>query len=100
MSDTPEFLRQYFWDIDFDKFDYRRYPRYVIERILEYGNVIVIRWMLKTFTQDQIISALEKSRELTPKSANFWALMLNVKEEKVKCLNMSFRTIRKQFWPY
>ena len=96
----PRFLKQYFWDVDFDKLDHRNHPRYVIERILEHGDINAVRWMLKTYPREQIVSALEMSRELTPKSANFWALVLNVKEEYIKCLNKSFREIRKQFWPY
>ncbi|MCK4784158.1 MAG: hypothetical protein KAV87_10435 [Desulfobacteraceae bacterium] len=100
MRNTPPFLKQYFWDIDFDKFDYRNYPTFAIERILEYGNERAIAWMMGNFSQTQIINTLQKSRQLTQKSANFWAFMLGLKKEKVKCLNRSFQKIRKQFWPY
>ncbi|MBT9131356.1 MAG: hypothetical protein DDT31_00601 [Syntrophomonadaceae bacterium] len=97
---APKFLKQYFWDIDFDKFNYINYPRFVIERIFEYGNEKAITWMMKNFSRTQITSVLQKSRQLTQKSANFWAFILGVKKENVKCLNRSFREIRKQFWPY
>ena len=100
MYDKPKFLRRYFWDIDFDKFDYKKHPIYVIERILEYGDVVAIRWMFKTFPRKQIIGALKETRKLTHKSANFWALIMGLKKENLKCLNKSFLAIRKQFWPY
>lgn len=100
MQRAPIFLKQYFWDIDFSKLDCRSRPGFVIERILEYGDENAIAWMMKNLSRTQIISTLEKSRELTVKSANFWAVILNIKEEKVKCLNRSFRKTRKQFWPY
>jgi len=96
----PEFLKQYFWDIEFAKLDYKKHPKFVIERIMEFGDEKVIRWMMDTFSRAQIISALEKSRHLTPKSANFWAFIFEVNEEKIKCLSRSFRETRKQFWPY
>lgn len=100
MRNTPVFLKQYFWDIDFDNFDYKSYPAFTIERIFEYGNERAVAWMMKNFSRAQIISALQKTRQLTKKSANFWAFILGVKKEKVKCLNRSFQEIRKQFWPY
>ena len=100
MNKKPDFLKQYFWDVDFNRLDCQNHPRYIIERILEHGDIKAVRWMLKTYSREQVVTALKMSRELTPKSANFWALMLDVKEEYIKCLNKSFRAIRKQFWPY
>lgn len=97
---APLFLKQYFWDIDFDKFDYISYPIFAIERILEYGNESAIAWMMKSFSRTQIIDTLKKTRQLTQKSANFWAFILGVEKDKVKCLNRSFQKIQKQFWPY
>jgi len=100
MKKPPKFLKKYFWDIDFEALDYENYSRYTIERIFEYGDKQAINWMLKNFSRSQIICALQKSRGLSGKSANFWALILNCRKEEVKCLNMSFQEIRKQFWPY
>ena len=100
MKKLPKFLKQYFWDVDFEKLDYTKYPKYVIIRILEYGNEKAISWMKNIFSRRDIVDALISTRELTEKSANFWAVVLDVKKEKVKCLNKSFLEIRKQFWPY
>lgn len=100
MKKAPKFLKKYFWDIDFEQLDYKSYPKYIIERILEYGDENGINWMMKNFSRIQIIRTLQESRELTLKSANFWAVVLNIKREKVKCLSKSFQAIRKQFWPY
>ena len=100
MKKLPKFLKQYFWDVDFEKLDYTKYPKYVIIRILEYGNEKAISWMKNIFSRRDIVDALISTRELTEKSANFWAVVLDVKKEKVKCLNKSFLEIRKRFWPY
>ena len=96
----PEFLRKYFWDVDFDKLDMNVYQKYIIARILEYGDKTAINWLRKNFSNTLIVNTLKMSRELTAKSANFWAFMLKVKKEKIKCLSKSFRETRKQFWPY
>lgn len=100
MKKMPKFLKRYFWDVDFDKLDYNKYPKYVIERILEYGDERSIAWMRHNFSRSNIVDVLTSSRGLTEKSANFWAVVLGVRKEGVKCLNKSFREIRKKFWPY
>ena len=45
MKKAPAFLKQYFWDIDFDKLDIEKYPLYVVARILNYGDEKAIAWM-------------------------------------------------------
>lgn len=34
----PEFLREYFWDVDFEGIDLEKDRVYVLRRILEYGD--------------------------------------------------------------
>jgi len=98
MKKLPKFLKQYFWDIDFEKLDCTKYPKYVIEWILEHGNEKAISWMKNIFSRCDIVGALTINRELREKSANFWAVVLDVKKEK--CLNRFFLETRKQFRPY
>jgi len=62
-------------------------PQCVIERILEDGNDDEVRWVWKIFSKKEIIKALKTSRNLTKKSANFWALILRVPKKGVLCLN-------------
>lgn len=100
MKKLPEFLRKYFWDVEFEKVNCGKYPGFVIIRILEYGDKDAIRWMMKNFSRTQIVEYLTKTRELTLKSAVFWALILGVKRGGVKCLKRSYLETRRQFWPY
>ena len=97
---VPVFLRKYFWEIDFKKFNPFSYPQYVISRVLEYGDEKTLRWLFKNFSIRQIKNTLCKSRNLSVKSANFWALYLGVNKKEVKCLSRQFRRIHKNFWPY
>lgn len=100
MKKPPKFLKKYFWDVEFEKMDCKKYPGFVIVRILEHGDKDAIGWMMKNFSETQIVEYLTKTRELTLKSAVFWALILGVKKESIKCLSRSFQEIRRQFWPY
>lgn len=100
MKKLPKFLKKYFWDVDFSKIDLDRRRIYVLKRLLEYGDEKAISWMWKNFTPSEIKNILYNYRGLSFRSANFWAVILNIKKEKVKCLRRSFRRIQKQFWPY
>lgn len=96
----PEFLRTYFWDVDFDKLDMNAYPKYVLSRILEYGNEKAVRWMKKSYTKDDVADVLFRLRSVSPKSANFWALIYDIDRKKVLCLQKHYLEIRKRHWPY
>ncbi|MEA1927725.1 MAG: hypothetical protein U9N73_05925 [Candidatus Auribacterota bacterium] len=96
----PGFLKHCFWDIQFETFCYQDRPRFVIERVLEYGGCEAVRWMLEAFSRPQIINTLTKSGNISPKSANFWSNFFKIDKEKIRCLKKSFQEKRKQFWPY
>ena len=100
MRKLPEFLRQYFWDVEFDKIDFEKRRIFILKRILEYGDKEAVAWMWKNFKKSEMKDVLCKYRGFSQKSANFWAVILGIEKENVKCLNKSFREIQKQFWPY
>ncbi|MCK4326160.1 hypothetical protein KAW55_05340 [bacterium] len=100
MRKLPKFLEKYFWDVEFEKITFKKSKVYILRRILEYGDEEAVAWMWKNFKKSEIKNALSNFRGYSQKSANFWAFILNVKKDRVKCLNKSFRAIQKQFWPY
>lgn len=86
----PAFLYPLFWDIDPVKLNYRQYPTYVVERILELGDRKAVLWMEKTYTQEHIKSVIRGSRKISPKTGNYYAHLYGLKREEVKCLNVPF----------
>ena len=100
MRKLPIFLKKYFWEVEFGKINLENRKVYVLKRILEYGDEKAVSWMWKNFKKEEIKNALCNFRGYSQKSANFWAFILNVKKEDVKCLSRSFRETQKQFWPY
>ena len=97
---TNQILKQIFWDIDVNQLDVKKSARPVIERVLELGDLPQVHWMLETYPTEQIIEVVKSSRQLSPKSANFWADFYNISKDEVRCLNKSFREKQKSFWPY
>ncbi len=96
----PECLRFLFWDTDFDRLRVPGHERYIIERVLEYGDVPEVRWMKRRFSRQQITQVLCQSRRLSRKSADFWSFILNVPTEEVQCSSASFQQQPETIWSW
>lgn len=96
----PEHAYKYFWDIDPAKLDVSQYPRYVIERLLEYGDFPELRWLFGRFSSEEIVEVLKRSRALSRKRARSWANYFNVSPEEIRCLRKSYQSQRESIWPY
>lgn len=88
----PEFLRPYFWDVNFDLLDFKKSKTFILKRVLDRGDIKALSWMRQNYTNQEIEKLLLTSRDISPKTANFWALYLNVDIKKVPALeNPSLR---------
>ncbi len=94
----PECAYRFFWDIDPSGLDVGQYSRYVIERLLEYGDLPSLRWMERRFSREEIVGVLKMSRALSRKSANFWLKILGVPSEEVRCMSKEFQQRYRQVW--
>ena len=75
-----------FWDTDVENFDPIAYPLDTIERVLEHGDEDDVAWLLRVFTREQIHEVLRTDGRLTPRSANFWALVFDLPVQEVAAL--------------
>lgn len=96
----PKHLKKIFWEIDFDKIDPDKKHEYILQRILDHGDNVATDWMWKSFDVEEIKSCLRKSRALSRKSANFWALILNIQKDQIPCLKRHLSKEPKTLWPY
>ncbi|MEK7407683.1 MAG: hypothetical protein AAB225_21610 [Acidobacteriota bacterium] len=83
---VPQELRPLFWDVDADKFDPEAHPEYTILRVLEWGDRPSLAWLGETFSEAQIKEVIRSERRLSPRSANFWALVYRIPPEEVASL--------------
>lgn len=100
MKTLSQFLKKYFWDVDFSKLDKEIYASFIIERILEEGDEKAVRWMRDNFDLAQIKNVLCNSKNLSPRSANYWQLIFNLKRDKILCLRKSFQKKQRLIWKY
>jgi hypothetical protein len=75
---VPERFRPLFWDTNLSKIHIKRNARYIIERVLEFGNMDAVKWLQKVYPIQTIIDVLNMNRIITEKSRNFWLIWFGV----------------------
>ncbi len=100
MKNLPRSIKKYFWDTDSSKLDKNSHSQFIIERILEWGDEKAIKWMFRYFKKSELKNVLEKRRNISPLSANYWGLILNIPRDKILCLRKQFQNKLQKTWPY
>ena len=67
-------------------FDPQAHAEYTIERILELGDSGAVAWLEEQFSEEQIKDVIRTNKRLSPKSANFWALVYHIPVNDVTVL--------------
>ncbi|MBI4684893.1 MAG: hypothetical protein HY755_06815 [Nitrospirae bacterium] len=65
-------LRPLFWDTTLKRLHLKKHARYIIERVLEFGDMSAFRWLQRVYPVQTILDVLNASRTITEKSRNFW----------------------------
>jgi hypothetical protein len=91
--EIPEYIKMVLWDVDTEELDLQKHWFFVIERIMDYGNENDVQWMLGTFSKEQLIEVVKKSRNLNRKTANFWALWFGIDREEIRCFKNTYQKI-------
>lgn len=64
-----------FWDTDSKKLDLKKHAKYIIERIMDFGNVDEARWMRRYYPKSLLAEVVRKSRVLGSSSRTLWTLL-------------------------
>jgi len=94
----PNRYRKYFWDIAVENLDLQEKSDYIITRLLEFGNIEVLRWLKKTYSDKLINDVVKKSKVLSAKSANFYGYYFNIPVKEILCLQEGFQNKHKKIW--
>jgi hypothetical protein len=92
-SKFPAGFKSYFWDIDFSKLNLKN-SRFIIKRILDRGNTGSIKWLVRNYSKADIENTVMKSRDLSQKTANFWADLYGMDRTKILCLQKHYSPIQ------
>ena len=72
----PDALRKYFWDCNFDDLSMERYPVFIVERVLNFGDMVSVKWLLANTERGFLKKLVENSRNINKKTRNYWTIML------------------------
>ena len=78
----PEGLRPFFWDVEFEKLSVKESSYFIISRLMEHGDDEGMRFLLKNYSSEELTPVVLTSRALSPRSRNFWRIMLNCEDQK------------------
>jgi squalene cyclase len=83
LTKVPEPHRWVFWDVDAEALDTAVAADYILPRVLEFGGIAEVRWVLATYGLTGIHRFLRDvgHPELSERTLGFWRAALNAKEE-------------------
>lgn len=88
-------LSRLFWDHPLQRDDIRLHTRWVLERVLEYGQLDDVHDVMTLLGRETFLEQIRHVNWMSPKTHEFWRVML---EEKPLCTNEPFRRQAENFW--
>lgn len=82
MQPIPASLSPFFQEYDFSKLNPQRDSHTIIERALQFGNRIEIKWLFATYSREQITAWVRQfgKDKLPQPHRTFWQIVLEVAE--------------------
>lgn len=74
-----------FWDVDIKEIDPDEDSRFIIGRVLDFGDIDDFKAIENYYGKDKIKESAKKHVFANPESANFWALILSIPSKQLKC---------------
>lgn len=76
-----------FWDVDKDSIDLIQNAPYVIQRVLEYGQIGDWKLLLDYYGMERIVSITKNLRSLEPRALAFVSTVSRTPQEQFRCYN-------------
>lgn len=70
-----QFRQTLFWDTDPKKLDTKKHAKYIIERIMDFGDEKEARWMRRYYPKSLLAEVVRKSKVLGPSSKTLWTIL-------------------------
>lgn len=72
----PDSVLRLLWDVDRSKVDVRQHQRFLIARVLDYGDPETVRWLRRTYGDEALLEVVDSGAALSPRTAGFWRALL------------------------
>jgi hypothetical protein len=80
-----QFTENLFWDTDVTTLDLNKFPAYIIQRVLEYGEMHDWRLINKIYGLPKIVEVCKGLRTLDPVCLSFICAISHTKKEDYRC---------------
>ena len=95
MNSFPgQFNVAYFWDIDISKLDIVKSKRLIIERVLNFGNIKEIQYLMSIYDEKEIKHTICTLNYIDPKTLNFLSVLFDIPKNKFKCYSKKQLTLQ------
>ncbi len=85
VNPISNFRDSLFWDTNPKHLDTGKDAQFIIGRVLDFGNLKEWRLIEQLYGKEKIIKVVMDHVFIDPRSANFWALILSIPVNKIKC---------------
>lgn len=73
---VPDSFSKYFWGDNLKDLSWPKHKKYIIQTLLERGNIASLRWLFKNTNRNEIKKMIP-ILHLQKKSSNFWGMYLS-----------------------
>ena len=84
-SKIGQFRNSLFWDVNPKRLDTEKDASFIIGRVLDFGNLKEWRLAEQLYGKERIAEVAKGHVFTDPRSANFWALILSIPVNQMKC---------------
>ena len=80
MNHLPLTLAPFFQEYDFSALNPQKDAHTIIERVLQFGNRMEIRWLFQTYSRDEVKAWVKKygNEKLPQPHRTFWQVVLEI----------------------
>lgn len=86
-----------FWDVNPEKLDAEKDAQFIIGRVLDFGDIEEIQVIKRIYGLAKIKQAALEHVFESPRSANFWELILNLPPKSLSCIRKRLPQIPSAF---
>ncbi len=90
-------LKRLFWDRKLRQKDLETYPIWILERVLEYGSLEDLRFLIERWGRRAFLERVAQARFQSAKTETFWNLLLQ--REGISCTKKFCRRAARPCWP-
>ncbi|MFA5961199.1 MAG: hypothetical protein WC848_00775 [Parcubacteria group bacterium] len=85
-----------FWDVDLKELNAQKNEKFVVERILAFGDTDDVRWASEQYGKEKLKQYALESNKLNPKSQFFWCQYFNLSQ--IECTKKQSQKKLSPFW--